>query len=61
LAQQPYEICTVEDVEKLLNQTPPGWIPKGPEGWRYLTTLEQHLATYQASSKYALFNPDIVR
>lgn len=43
------ELRTAEDVRTALYATPPVFCGKG---WEYLTTVEQHLATYGASSRY---------
>jgi len=54
----PWSLKTAEDVRQALYSMPPDWCrraspqARGDDGWRYLTTLEQHLAQYGASSKY---------
>lgn len=45
----PYTLKTADDVRKALNERPPQWVGKG---WRYLVTLDQHLASYGSSSRY---------
>lgn len=47
----PSDIKTAEDVEKALYAHPPRYC----QGWKHFTTVEQHLKTYQSSSKYVLF------
>jgi len=43
------ELRTAEDVEHYLYASPPSWAGRG---WQYMTTVEQHLATYARSSRY---------
>lgn len=45
----PYDLKTADDVRGALYAQPPQWAGKG---WHYLTTLDQHLTTYGASSGY---------
>lgn len=47
-----YDLRTAEDVCRALYAHPPEWVGKG---WRYFTTLEQHLGQYGTSSRYAEF------
>lgn len=49
LSRSPESLRTVKDVQAALAETPPAWCGKG---WRYMTTLEQHLKDYGASSRY---------
>lgn len=49
LSRSPESLRTAEDVKAALAETPPEWCGKG---WRYMTTLEQHLKDYGASSRY---------
>lgn len=49
LEQTPYDLQTAADVSRALNENPPAYCGRG---WKYFSTLEQHLATYQASSQY---------
>ena len=49
LSKNPEQIKTAEDVKAALYETPP---PFAGKGWRYFTTVEQHLAVYGSSSKY---------
>ena len=63
----PWDLKTAADVKEALYATPPDWTRRGSDrchtcgreheggsrgGWKYLTTLEQHLAMYGSSSKY---------
>lgn len=49
LSRSPSDLRTVEDVKAAFAETPPSFCGKG---WRYMTTLEQHLKAYSASSRY---------
>ena len=49
LDQGPHDLRTAADVRKALTEYPPTFCGKG---WRYLTTVAQHLESYGAS-KYA--------
>lgn len=49
LEVSPEDLNTKADVERALASYPPQFCGKG---WRYLTTLDQHLAAYQSSSRY---------
>lgn len=49
LSRSPESLRTVEDVEAAFAETPPAWCGKG---WRYMTTLEQYLKAYDASSRF---------
>jgi len=49
LSRSPESLRTAEDVKAAFAETPPAWCGKG---WRYMTTLEQHLKDYGASSRY---------
>lgn len=49
LSRSPESLRTVEDVEAAFAETPPAWCGKG---WRYMTTLEQYLKAYGASSRF---------
>lgn len=55
LSRSPESLRTVEDVEAAFAETPPAWCGKG---WRYMTTLEQHLKDYGATSRYYEFQED---
>jgi hypothetical protein len=52
LEQSPESLRTIDDVRRALYAYPPKWCG---EGWRNMTSLEQHLATYGKSSGYRLF------
>lgn len=57
IADSVHAIKDAEDVRRLLNSHPPDWIKRydgrnADSGWRYFTTLEQHLGQYGSSSKY---------
>lgn len=47
--EDPYDLRTADDVRKVLYAHPPHWCGKG---WKHMTTVAQHLAAYQASSRY---------
>lgn len=49
LSVDPCDLLTANDVRKALYAVPPEW---AGSGWKYFTTLAQHLATYDASSRY---------
>jgi len=56
IADSVYCIKDAENVRRLLNSHPPDWIRRagsdGRGGWKYFTTLKQHLGSYGSSSKY---------
>lgn len=45
----PDDLQTASDVRRVLDTSPP---PRAGNGWKYMTTVEQHLATYGTSSRY---------
>lgn len=54
-----WSLKTAEDVRQALYAPPPDWCRRASpqargdnDGWKYLTTLEQHLGMYGSSSKY---------
>ena len=49
LSRSPESLRTAEDVQAAFAETPPDYCGKG---WRYMTTLEQHLKAYGESSRY---------
>lgn len=49
LSRSPEDLRTAEDVKAAFAETPPPFCGKG---WRYMTTLEQHLKAYGVSSRY---------
>lgn len=49
MTRSPEDLRTAEDVRAALAAMPPEFCGKG---WRYMTTLEQHLQAYGASSRY---------
>lgn len=55
LSRSPADLRTVEDVKAAFAETPPAFCGKG---WRYMTTLEQHLKAYGASSRYTEVQED---
>lgn len=55
LSRSPESLRTVEDVEAAFAETPPAWCGKG---WRYMTTLEQYLKAYGATSRFYEFQED---
>ena len=52
--EAPHDLRTADDIRRALNAHPPSFCGRG---WRYLTTVAQHLATYHPSSLYAEFHP----
>lgn len=48
--ETPQSLTTAERVKRALYAHPPMWCGKG---WKHLTTLEQYLAMYGTSSRYA--------
>lgn len=48
----PWSLKTADAVRKALYAHPPVWCGKG---WRYLTTVDQHLSQYGSSSRFAEF------
>jgi hypothetical protein len=49
LSKDPSDLKTAQDVREALYETPP---PFAGRGWKHFTTVEQHLAAYNSSSKY---------
>lgn len=53
-----WNIKTAGDVQRVLDATPPDWCrraspqARGDDGWKYMTTLDQHLGMYGRSSGY---------
>ena len=49
MEEDPSDLRTAEDVKRALYALAPAFAGKG---WKHYTTVAQHLATYQASSRY---------
>jgi hypothetical protein len=49
---RPHELASAAKVQEALYDMPPNWSKKG---WRYVTTVAQHLQHYGSSAQYQLF------
>ena len=47
--ESPWDLRSADDIRRALNAHPPGFCGTG---WRYMTTVKQHLAMYGDSSNY---------
>lgn len=52
--KSPSDLRTADDVREALYAYPPPWTGNG---WKHMTTVAQHLASYGSSSKYEEFQP----
>lgn len=55
MAASPWDLHTVHDVEKVLEEVPPCWTGRG---WKYVHTLESYLANLYAADSYEKFQKE---